>query len=106
MAQKPVEVKDCIPGARSLAEAGDKHYARRREEVWAPVGCSLCNNEPCLADSLLACTSLKEVCTTLSLGPWAWVQLGSPGLVGPYSREGAEFLGPSKLWRMRQWHPS
>lgn len=38
---------------------------RRREPVWALAGYSLCNNESCLAKGLPACTSLKEVCTTL-----------------------------------------
>lgn len=44
------------------------------QEVWTPAGRSLCNNELCLAEGLFACTSLKDVCTTLCV--WA---LGLPG---------------------------
>lgn len=69
MAQKSVEVKSCIPGARSLAETGDKHDGGRQEQVWALAGCSPCTNDSCLAKGLPACTSLKEVCTTLRV--WA-----------------------------------
>lgn len=55
-------------------EAGDRHYPGRQESVWTPAGRSLCNNESCLAEGLFACTSLKDVCTTLRV--WA---LGLPG---------------------------
>lgn len=55
-------------------EAGDRHYPGRQESVWTPAGRSLCNNELCLAEGLFACTSLKDVCTTLRV--WA---LGLPG---------------------------
>ena len=69
MAQKSAEVKSCIPGAHSLAEARDRHYAGGQEQVRALAGCSLCSNDSCLAKGLLACTSLKGVCTTLRV--WA-----------------------------------
>lgn len=70
MAWKPVEGKGYIPGTYSLAErAGDKHYRGRRESVRTPAGGSPCNSELCLAEGLLACTSLKDVCTTLRV--WA-----------------------------------
>lgn len=55
-------------------EAGDRHYPGRQESVWTPAGRSLCNNELCLTEGLFACTSLKDVCTTLRV--WA---LGLPG---------------------------
>lgn len=69
MARKSVEVESCIPGAHSLAEAGDTDYAGRQEQAWALAGCSPCSNDSCLAKGLPACTSLKEVCTTLRV--WA-----------------------------------
>lgn len=65
MAQKSVEVKSCVPGAHSLAEAGGRHDVGRQEQVRALAGCSPCSNESCLAKGLPACTSLKEVCITL-----------------------------------------
>lgn len=69
MAQKSVEVESCIPGARPLAEAGDKHCAGRQEQVWTLAGCSPCSHDSRLAKGLPACTSLKEVCATLRV--WA-----------------------------------
>lgn len=69
MARKSVEVNSCLPDARSLAEAGDKPYSGRQGQVRVLAGCIPCNHDSCLAKGLPACTSLKEVCTTLRV--WA-----------------------------------
>lgn len=65
MTRKSVEVKSCIPWCTLSGRGWRQALCRRREPIWALAGCSLCNNESCLAKGLPACTSLKEVCTTL-----------------------------------------
>lgn len=65
MARKSVEVESCIPWCAFSGRGWRQALCRRREQVWALARCGLCNNESCLAKGLPACTSLKEVCTTL-----------------------------------------
>lgn len=116
MARKSVEVNSCLPGARSLAEAGDKPYSGRQGQVRVLAGCIPCNHDSCLAKGLPACTSLKEVCTTLRVWPsgllgvaWQYRTTGSlfPGgwkrrVSGPLKFREEEAMASTLSWRKLQ----